>query len=164
TSTIIENGGTLAGPVLAGVVLAFAGAAVVFAGCAVVLALAAVAVVTLRAGDDGRGEHSSTDMLAGYRTLIRERDPRLIMVLYLAQTFCLGALNVLVVVIALRLLAAGQDAVGFLTGAVGVGGLVGSTGAIALVGRRRLAVPFGLALLLWGAALATVAGAPGRLG
>jgi MFS family permease len=163
TATIIENGGALAGPVLAGVALAFAGASAVFTGCAVVGGLSAVAVVRLRAGSPHRDAQRPTDILAGYRTLTHERDPRSIISLYLAQTFCLGALNVLVVVVALRVLQAGQDAVGFLTGAVGVGGLLGSTVAIALVGRRRLAVPFGLALLLWGGALATVAGAPGRI-
>src|SRR5207248_2501340 len=49
--------------------------------------------------------------------------------------------------------------VGYLTAAIGVGGLVGAFGAMALDG-RRLAVPFGLALVFWGVPIALIAPRP----
>jgi MFS family permease len=44
-----------------------------------------------------------------------------------------------------------------MTAAIGVGGLVGAVGAMTL-GGRRLAVPFGIALVFWGAPIALIAG------
>jgi CRP-like cAMP-binding protein len=46
-----------------------------------------------------------------------------------------------------------------MTAALGVGGLIGAFGALTLVG-RRLAVPFGLALVFWGLPIALVAPRP----
>jgi MFS family permease len=79
--------------------------------------------------------------------------------LMVAQTFVRGCLNVLIVVTAFRVLHAGPGAVGYMTAAIGVGGLVGAFGALALVG-RRLAIPFGLALVVWGLPIALVAPRP----
>src|SRR5204863_1500008 len=72
------------------------------------------------------------------------------------------ALNVLIVVVAFRLLHAGGGWVGFLSAAVGAGVLVGGFGSLALTG-RRLAVPFAVGLLLWGIPIALVAASPHRL-
>jgi MFS family permease len=98
--------------------------------------------------------------MAGFRAIIADRNPRLLVALFGAQTFIRGALNVLVVVCALSLLKMGDAGVGFLNSAFGVGGLVGSFAALALVGRRRLALPFGIGLLLWGIPIALVAAVP----
>jgi Cyclic nucleotide-binding domain len=76
--------------------------------------------------------------------------------MFAAQTIVRGALNVLVVVIAFRLLHAGGGWVGFLSGAVGAGTLVGGFATVAFTG-RRLAVPFGLGLVLWGVPIALFA-------
>jgi MFS family permease len=46
--------------------------------------------------------------------------------------------------------------VGYLNSALGIGGLVGGIVAVALVGIRRLAVTFGLALVLWGTPILVV--------
>jgi MFS family permease len=51
---------------------------------------------------------------------------------------------------------AGGEAVGYMTAAIGIGGLVGAIGAMALEG-RRLAVPFGVALVFWGAPIVLIA-------
>jgi MFS family permease len=75
--------------------------------------------------------------------------------LVVAQAFVRGCLNVLIVVAAYRVLNAGGEAVGYMTAAIGVGGLVGAVGAMTL-GGRRLAVPFGLALVFWGAPIALI--------
>src|SRR5436305_1598335 len=70
-----------------------------------------------------------------------------------------GGLNVLFFIAAFRLLHGSASDVGYLTAAIGVGGLVGAFGAMALDG-RRLAVPFGLALVFWGVPIALIAPRP----
>ena len=85
----------------------------------------------------------------------------MIVALFAAQTLVRGALNVLIVVIAFRLLGAGGGWVGLLSAAVGAGVLVGGFASLALTG-RRLALPFALGLVLWGVPIALVAAAPHR--
>lgn len=48
---------------------------------------------------------------------------------------------------------------GYLTAAIGVGGLLGALGAMTL-GARRLALPFGLALVFWGLPITLIAPRP----
>jgi hypothetical protein len=84
------------------------------------------------------------DDLAGLRL-------RLIVGLFAAQTLVYGALLVLTAVAAIQLLNLGSPGIGYLNAALGVGGLVGGVVAVTLVGARRLAFTFGLALILWGA-------------
>ena len=62
----------------------------------------------------------------------------------------------LIVVIALDLLDLGDAGVGFLNSAIGVGGLLGAFAAAALVGRRNLASPFGIGIVLWGVPIALI--------
>jgi hypothetical protein len=90
----------------------------------------------------------------GFRLLAHERHPRLLVGLMVAQGFVRGLLNVLLVVVSLRLLHAGEAGVGFLNSAFGVGGLVGALAGISLLGRRRLGDPFALGLALWGGPIA----------
>ena len=72
------------------------------------------------------------------------------------QTLVRGALNVLIVVTVFRLLTETHATVGVLTGAIGAGGLLGAVGALTLAG-RRLAAPFGISLVFWGAPIALIA-------
>ena len=62
----------------------------------------------------------------------------------------------LVAVAAIELLHLGSSGVGYPNSALGIGGLIGGIAAVALVGTRRLAVTFGLALVLWGAPILIV--------
>ena len=96
------------------------------------------------------------EFFAGFGAIGGDRNLRLIIGLYGAQTLIAGALNVLIVVAALELLDLGEAGVGFLNSAVGVGGLFGALAAFALVGRQRLASDFGLGLILWGFPIALV--------
>src|SRR5205085_4312101 len=107
-------------------------------------------------------QRTQADLTAGIRLVAREPRPRLIVALFVAQTLVRGALNVLIVVIAFRLLHAGGGWVGFLSAAVGAGILAGGFVSLALTG-RRLAVPFAVGLLLWGIPIALVAASPHRL-
>ena len=72
-------------------------------------------------------------------------------------------LNVLIVVVALKLLDTGRAGVGFLNSAIGIGGLLGALAAAALVGRRRLAADFGLGIFIWGLPIALVAVWPNQV-
>jgi MFS family permease len=160
TSTI-ESLGMLAGPLLAGVLVALADPGVVFfvaAGAMLVAAglLAAVHCegrIQLAAVGDAREV-----VLAGFRA-VNHPKPRLIVALFFAQTFVRGCLNVLIVVFVFRVLDTSAGTVGYLMAAIGVGGLVGAFGAMTLEG-RRLAVPLGFALVFWGLPIAFVAVRP----
>jgi len=164
TSTI-EGLATLVGPLVAGVLIAAADPGVVFALAAT--ALLAAALFFARVQVEGRMLTAAASgaqglrraLLAGYHTVLRTRKARLVVGLMVAQTFVRGCLNVLIVVTAFRVLHAGPGAVGYMTAAIGVGGLVGAFAALTLVG-RRLATPFGLALVVWGLPIALVAPRP----
>ncbi|HEX9350029.1 MAG TPA: MFS transporter [Gaiellaceae bacterium] len=164
TSTI-EGLATLVGPLVAGVLIAATDPGVVFALAGA--ALLAAALFFARVHVEGRMRTAAASgaqslrraLLAGYHTVLRARRARLVVGLIVAQTFVRGCLNVLIVVTAFRVLHAGPGAVGYMTAAIGVGGLVGAFAALALVG-RRLATPFGLALVVWGLPIALVAPRP----
>jgi MFS family permease len=161
TSTI-EGLGTLVGPLLAGLLVAVSGAGLVFAVGAGAMLVGAVSVARVRV--QGRIElHAPVDergvgrtLAAGLAAVARAPRPRLVVGLAVAQAFVRGCLNVLIVVAAFQVLDAGGEAVGYMTAAMGVGGLVGAIGAMTL-GGRRLAVPFGIALVFWGAPIALLA-------
>jgi MFS family permease len=157
-SITLEGLGTLIGPLLAGLLVATANVGVVFVFGAVAYVAAALALAAIHVEGRLQSAHERADrnLAAGFRLLARESAPRLIVGLFTAQTFVRGALNVLVVVIAFRLLHAGGGWVGFLSGAVGAGTLVGGFATVGFTG-RRLALPFGLGLVLWGAPIALVA-------
>ena len=164
TSTI-ESLGTLLGPVLAGVLVSRADAGLVFAIAAAAVAVAAILLSQVRV--EGRaGLPLATDeggarqmVAAGFRTIARAPGARLVVGLIVAQTFIRGCLNVLIVIAAFRVLDSDAQAVGYMTAAIGVGGLLGAIGAMTL-GGRRLAVPFGLALVFWGLPIALMAPRP----
>jgi MFS family permease len=160
TSTF-ESLGTLLGPLVAGILVSFANAGVVFLVAAA--ALLAAAGLLQRVQVEGRIQATPAaemppprELLAGgFRAVVSEPRTRLLVFLTTAQSFVRGALNVLIVVGAFRVLGAGAGAVGYLTAAVGVGGLVGAFGALSLKG-RQLAVPFGVSLIFWGFPIALI--------
>jgi len=82
---------------------------------------------------------------------------RLIVALYGAQNLVAGALNVLIVLAALRLLDLGQSGVGVLTAAVGIGGVIGGAVAFVRLRRSRHGTDLGIGLLLWGVPLVLLA-------
>ena len=158
SSSTLESIATVLGPLLGGLLLAiwspagaFVLAAVLFSGSA---------ILSARVGDEGtrarRREHILRDTFAGFRTLAADRDPRLLVGLFVAQTFVRGLLNVLIVVTALELLDLGGSGVGFLNAAFGIGGLIGAFWVLTLVSRRTLAYPFAGGLILWGAPIALI--------
>jgi MFS family permease len=160
TSTI-EAFGTLIGPALAGVLLAVADGTAVFLVTAGVYVAGALMVSGIRTDPPPASERTvvapeKDRALDGFRALRDEPHPRLLVTMFAAQTLVRGSLNVLIVVAAINLLDIGAPGVGYLTSAIGVGGLIGSVVTLSLVGRSRLAVPFGLGIVVWGVPIAVI--------
>jgi MFS family permease len=154
-STTIEAAGYFVGPALAGILIAVSNVETVFAVTAVAFlwSAAMLALIRLRAPEPPREAARGgwkQEALAGFRTIWRDSRLRLIVGLFAAQTLVYGAFTVLTAVAAIQLLNLGSPGIGYLNAALGVGGLVGGIVAVTLVGVRRLAFTFGLALVLWG--------------
>jgi hypothetical protein len=169
----VESAAVLTGPAVAGVMLALDGPPAALACFAVALMLAAVLVtggLDLRPGragaDDGAEEEGPGSRPRGIRGLLREHGSLVpLVVLVATQYLVIGALDVLLVVLAIAELGLGSSGAGYLTASFGAGGVIGSAGAVWLIGRHRLAGPLSIAALGWGSTLAllgvwpTVAGA-----
>lgn len=159
----IETTAILVGPAVTGVVLQLLGPGPVFAGASALSLAGAMLVAGLprtqapdRAGAKGGLRGAFAETVAGFAMLAKEERPRSVVVLLGSASVLWGALDVLLVVLALDALAMGSSGVGFLNAAIGAGGIVGALLTALLIGRAHLAAPFGLGLLLWGGALAAV--------
>jgi hypothetical protein len=159
-SGTLDSMGLLVGPAVGGVLLQVAGPGAVLAAGAVVMSLAVLLVTGGRDADpvtadrsisEGSTQRAAVPALAGgFVALARLRGPRTVVILLGAAAALWGALDVIMVVIALDLAGMGESGVGFLNSAVGLGGMAGAAIALTLVGRLHLAVPFLAALLAWG--------------
>lgn len=153
TSSTIESLGIFGGPAIGGLVLAATSPDVVFGGAAAAFLLSALLVSRVRVDVQPEPRESRGGALqefaAGFVTLGKEKGLRVLVLLLVSQTLVAGALNVLIVVTALQLLELGEEGVGFLNSAVGIGGLLGAMVSAALVG-RRLTTNFLVGIVLWG--------------
>jgi MFS family permease len=160
----IATASMLVGPVLAGLALAFTGSATVFLGAAAVELLSAVLVRGIHPIDADQvverpvaGWRSALpEAVEGLGVLVRESQPRAVLSVLGAAAVMWGALDVFLVVLALDVLALGESGVGFLNAALGAGGLLGAVLSVSLIGRRGLAGPLGLGVLLWSLPLAAI--------
>ena len=163
SASTIESVGTFAGPAIGGLLLAAVGTSVAFIVTGALMLWSALLIAGIRSSGEAkerpdREEVSILDeLLAGFRTIARERGMRVLVGLFSAQTFVGGMLSVFIVVIALKLLQTGEAGVGYLNSAVGVGGVLGAFAAAALIGRKHLAADFGLGILIWGIPIALIA-------
>jgi MFS family permease len=153
-SSTFEGIGTLAGPALGGVLVAYATPAWGFAVPALLFLVATVSVSGIRPAQELRREVRRTDLagtlFGGIRALIRYPRAGLVVSLFWAQIIVRGLLNVLLVVASVELLHAGEQGVGYLNAAIGAGGFLGVLATVTLVSRRRMAGPFAIGLVLWG--------------
>jgi MFS family permease len=162
-ASAVESIGLFAGPALGALLLVATGTSAVFAVSAGVLLLSVSLVATIDVpGRPSTGEDRDEQraFLAGWRAIVSDRSLRVVVSLYSIQTLIAGMLNVLVVVMAIELLALGKAGVGWLDGTVGIGATVGVLAAATITGRRGLAKPFALGLLLWGLPLVLIAAWP----
>jgi predicted MFS family arabinose efflux permease len=163
STATFDSVGSFAGPALAGVVLAASGVGAALLFTVGTYLWSASLVARVRPDRPVHAEHEERvhgDVLAGFKTVLGDGNLRVIMGLFGAQTVVAGAMGVLIVVSALRLVHMGTSGVGWLYAATGVGGVVGSAVALALVARRRLAADFGIGLLLWGIPFAVIGAWP----
>ena len=165
-SSWVESGSVLLATALTGVLLTVSGTDLVFglmAG-AVLLAALLVSGVEGPAPAAEEGEAGAVgEALAGFGALREHSHLRLLMGLLAAEFLIWGAVDLLFVVLALDLLAVGQGWVGYLNAAFGAGGIVGGIAAVALVGRRLLAPPIALGIVLFGGAFIAIALWPSTL-
>ena len=167
-SSTIESVGFFLGPALGGLLLAVADIQTVYVVNAATFLWSAAIIVGLRAPPVTRAEESADDdrgtLLsntgAGFRAILGNRDLRLVIGVYCAQTVVAGASLVFVIALALDLLDLGRSGVGYLDAVMGIGGLVGGFLALLLVQRGRLALDFGVGVLLWSAPLLAIAAWP----
>jgi MFS family permease len=87
-------------------------------------------------------------LTAGFTTVLRRPALRVVIGLSGAQAIVDGALEVLLVVLALRLLHGGNATLGWLNTAMGIGSIAGAVFVAALAARRRLAGGLAIGLLL----------------
>ena len=183
-SSTIESVGFFAGPAIGGLLLTVTGVAAVYVFNAVSFAWSAVLVWGLNPGapttdstacsvegsdsDDRFGSADEPSGLGrlfagvgdGFREIFRNRNIRLLVGLYCAQTVVAGASAVAIVAIALDLLKLGNGGLGTLNATMGIGGLL----ALVLAQRGNLAQDFGWGVVLWAAPFLLVAAWPTMAG
>jgi MFS family permease len=167
-SSAVNSTAYFAGPALGAFLLAVSSVPVTFLATAVALLWSVVFVVTLhpRAPDEpaapvaaaAEEEHGGWlgEVKVGFRVVGQDRGLRLLIALFGVQTLVAGAMTVLTVVIALRILDAGRSWVGILDATLGVGSLLG----VAVVGRitaKRFSTGVMFGLVMWGVPLFAIA-------
>lgn len=152
-ASALENAGTLIGPVLAAVALAYLSFEAVFVAALVVLGLAVLAILPVRS-DRVVHHRGSRDggVFDGVRFIAREREPRSVVALWTVESLLVGMAEVFAAVVALEVLGMGDPGVGILNALTGLGGLVGAVGLSA----TRRGHPYGktmwMAVLVFGGA------------
>lgn len=157
----VSSVGMFAGPALGGVLLALSGTTAVFALTAALNLWSAGFVLRVprdRPPESTERPHFLAEMTTGFATVLRERALRVVIGLSAAQAVIDGAIEVLLVVLALRLLRGGDNAtLGWLNTAIGIGSIVGAVLVAVVAARRRLAGGLAIGLLLSAIPLALAA-------
>jgi MFS family permease len=162
-STTIESAAIFAGPGIGGLLLAVGGPAISFAACGAMLVWSATLVSLVPEPEldrtkqpDEAGESFVHMVTGGARALLSSPLLAVVVGLYALQCVVAGGLAVFTVVLALQVLHIGNAGVGYLDSAFGVGGILGGVAAAMLAAGRRLALAFGLGVLVWGVGIALV--------
>lgn len=152
----VESASLLIGPAVTGAMIAIDGSGAALALWATALTVSAVLAAGLPAAGAAVEQEDEESFIAAAGAaleLARETPglPAVIGVLVL-QFIAMGAIDVLVVVLAIKALAFGASGAGYLDSSFGAGAVIGALGALALVGTRRLAGAAVSAVIVWGAA------------
>ncbi len=158
----VDSFGFLCGALAGGLLSAVGGVELALAATSVAFLLAALALAGIPADPPPRfsAERHRTDLVEGIQTVWHEPHLRLVVGVLGASTLIEGAIDVLVVLIALELLDLGPAGVGWLNSAWGVGGLFGAAGALLILGRGRNATGLVIASLLIGLPLLGLSAVP----
>ncbi len=163
TASTLESLSFFAGPALGALLLTVADVPLVFVVNALTFVWSAVLVAGIRprvatpaaATSDGEDVPDEAkvgfwaESMAGFATIWRDSDLRLVSGVYCAQTVVAGASIVFGVAIAVDIVGHGPQGVGYLDAVLGVGAIVGGLFAIARGSAQRLATDFGYGVLLW---------------
>jgi MFS family permease len=156
-ASTIESVGFFLGPAIAGVLLGVFSTGVVFSMTAGLVLWSAFFVFLVRSPQGGTADDEAParasilgEALAGFRAIGEDSRLRILVGLITCATLAIGAIEVLLVPLAIQKLGMGRGGVGYLHTGFGVGALVGAMGGLALVGVRRLSVPFVVGVLLFG--------------
>jgi MFS family permease len=157
-ASTLEAVSTFAGPAIGGIILALWNVQAVFGLNAVWFLCSAVLLLGLRApapapsplDASGNRPRFASELSEGLKAVASDRNVSTVTALYTAQAFIAGALNVLVVLVALELVDAGDAGVGYLSASLGIGGFVGGFAALVLATRGKLAADFGIGVVLFG--------------
>ena len=159
----LEAVGAAAAGLLAGVLIWLAGVGSVFAVCAGLGMVAGLLVAGLRVAALGPAGQDAPAVVAGIGQGLRlaagQPQLRLMLALLSADAVVVGALDLLVVILAISVLGRSQAWAGYLAFAFGAGAVLAATGSAVLVGRRLGGPILGAALLFSGALAALASGA-----
>jgi MFS family permease len=175
-ASTIESVGFFIGPAIGGALLAIADIPVVYLFNAATFVWSALVLVRLPSparpseaveppidGESGADEPSEkflVEVVAGFRTILHNRNLLLVAGLFAAQTVVAGASLVFEVAIVFDLLERGEPTLGMVNAVLGVGGLIGGVVALVLARRERIATDFGIGVLLWAAPLLIIVAWP----
>jgi MFS family permease len=161
TSTA-ESVTSFAGPALGGIILAVTDPGVAFVIAAGTFLWSAGLLIGIGAARPTAEtaaeppERVADSLRAGVHAVLEPR-VRLLIGTMGAQTLVAGSLMVFLPVIALDTLDVGEEGLGSLYSALGIGGVAGALVAATLVGRRRLTPSFLVGTVMWGVPLALLA-------
>jgi MFS family permease len=156
----ISSVGMFAGPALGGILLALSGPAAVFAltgGLTLWSAFFVFRVPRDEPPERTEQPHFLAELTAGFAAVFRRPALRVVIGLCGAIALVDGALEVLLVLIALQLLNGDNATLGWLNTAIGIGSVVGAFVVAVYATRRRLAGGFAIGLLLSSVPLALIA-------
>jgi MFS family permease len=154
-ASTIESVGFFVGPAIAGVLLGVVSVAAVFTMTAALVLWSAFFLFLIHAREPERGELPMRasilhEAFAGFRAIGSDSRLRILVGLITGVTLVVGAIEVLLVPLAIDKLDMGDGGVGYVHTAFGIGALLGAFGGLALVGVRRLSVPFIVGVVLFG--------------
>jgi hypothetical protein len=134
---------TCLGPLASGGVLAAWGAGGVMLVMSAATMVAVLLTMRLEGASPSRGTRRTADGRPDHpvRRVLRHPAARLMAVLITAEFALIGMMDILLVVLALRVLHMSQAGPGILNSAIGAGGIAGAGLTLTLIGRQRLATP-----------------------
>ena len=158
----VDSVGFVVGSLLGGLLVALGGVELALSATAAVFALSAVALAGIPA--DRRAAEPPApprqDLFEGFQVVRADRDLRLVVGVLGMTTLVEGAIDVLVVLVALELLQLGAAGVGWLNSAWGVGGVLGGMTAAVLIARGCNATGLMLGSLCVGVPLLVLSAVP----
>ena len=160
-SSVVENIALAVGPAIGGILLLLGSPVIAFASNGVTFLLSALCVAAIKVrsspSEEGREASMVERVAEGLRAIVTSAEIVMLIVVITGATILYGQESVLLVLVARNFLGLGSEGVGFLMGAIGIGGILvaGLTSRFAQDPRpgRTLAV----ALVVSGASLMVLA-------